>query len=262
MAGENDQVDVAELEKQYAELGEQIVKLGGKVKYPDSDDAKLKAKKGVERVKLDKAKAKADDESDDEEPDFDEDDDMPPKKTKKADESDKIERDEKKVEKVEKDEELVFKGQTIKKSVVGADQFVVFKSMADELTKASTDIAKAQDDALMARLEKRAEDDYSHVPGTTQERAAMLKAMSTMDEKLRKSFEAVFAQSEKLAKSAFDTVGVSTGDSEDVKKARSTFDAKVTEIAKRDNVGRAAAMAKARTEFPEEFKAYQEVGSN
>jgi hypothetical protein len=35
----------------------------------------------------------------------------------------------------------------------------------------------------------------------------------------------------------------------DLQKARSTFDGKVTEIAKRDNIGRADAMSKARTEF-------------
>jgi len=246
MAGEN-QVDVAELEKQHAELGEQIVKLGGKVKYPENDDSKLKAKKSVERVRLDKAKAKAQAEDDEEDPEDsddmldDESDSAPAKKTKKA-----------------ADETVEFNGQTIAKSAVGEAQFAIFKSMAAELAKASTDIAKAQDDALTARLEKRADDQYAHVPGSTQERGAMLKAIEKMDEPLRKSFEAVFAQSEKLAKAAFSTVGTSSGDSENIKKSKQDFETKVTEIAKRDNIARAAAMTKARAEHPDLFKAYQD----
>lgn len=253
-------VDVAELVKQHAELGDQIVKLGGKVTYPENDDAKLKAKKGApERVKLDKAKAASD--GDAEEPDFDEDDDAngKDKKPMKKEEEKVIEKaKDKDIEKVA-EETVVFKGQTIKKSVVGVEQFGIFKSMADELTKASTDIAKANDDALMARLEKRAGDEFSHVPGSVQERASMLKALGAMDEPLRKTFEAVFASAEKLAKTAFDTVGSGGGDSENIKKSKQDFDGKVNEIVKRDGVKRAEALTKARQEFPDLFKAYQEA---
>jgi len=245
-------VDIAELEKQYAELGEMIEKLGGSCKGPESQDAEMKAKVKKERVPLKKkdvekakAKAKEDDEEDDdsEEDDDDYEDDVAPAKTKKAAPA--------------KDEEIVFKGQTIKKSAVGEIQFGIAKAMSEELTKNSEAIAKAQDEAILAKLAKRADDEFSHVPGTTAQRAEMLKAISKMDEDLAKSFEAVFAQSEKLAKGAFGKIGVAGGDSDNIKKSSEDFLTKVGEIQKRDSSKRTEAMAKARSEHPDLFKAYQ-----
>src|SRR4051812_7225931 len=95
-------VDIAELEKQHAELGVQIVKLGGKVvaKAADDEEEEPVAKAKVERVKLDKGKKPAFlNETDDEDGEAA----SNPGKTKKAAEPDKVEKTEtdKKVEKVE-----------------------------------------------------------------------------------------------------------------------------------------------------------------
>lgn len=253
-------VDIAELEKQYAELGTMIKDLGGNVdpvakakadKTTDdlepSDDAKLKAKKAADKEALAKAKGKGKGGS-------------APKGDKEYDdvEDEGDGGDDEDMEKGAADETVVFKGQTIKKSVVGPVQFGLAKSMVEEIEKTSKAVIKAQDDALLAKLEKRADDEFAHVPGTSAERAAMLKAVSEMPEPLRKSFEAVFKQSEALAKNAFEMKGTNAGDSDDVKKGVADFKAKVKEIAKRDSCGSAAAMSKARVEHPDLFKIYQE----
>ena len=154
---------------------------------------------------------------------------------------------------------MTIEGQVIAKSVVGEAQFAVFKGMADKLEKAQTEIAKERDLRENAEFCKRADDVYKHVPGSTQERADMLKAISKMPEALQKSFEAVLTQSEKLAKSAFETIGTMV--SKQDKDASETFEKSVSEIRKRDNCTRAEALQKARKENPEGFKAYQQAGN-
>jgi len=248
-------IDVNELVKQHQELGEMIEKLGGKVTYPENDDADLKAKKSAKKsapeedVKKAKKKGKGKDDTSDEYDDMDDD-----SENEDAD----VEKKAKKMVKAEDDEEVVFKGQTIRKSAVGEVQFGLVKGMAEEIAKNSEDIQKAKNEATLAKLEKRADDEFAHVPGTTQERAAMLKAVSEMAEPLKKTFEAVFKQSEALAKNAFEMKGTNGGDSEDLKKARTDFQTKVSEIKKRDNLTGAQAMSKARQEHPDLFKAYQD----
>ena len=155
------------------------------------------------------------------------------------------------------DETITIAGQTIAKSVVGAAQFAIIKSQSEEITKAKEDIAKERDLREMAELRKRADDSYPHVPGTTDERALMLKALAPLDEKVRKSFEAVLTQSEKLAKAAFEMVGSNGG--KDNANGQ-TFEKKISEIRKRDNSTRTEALAKARDEHPDDFAAYQAEG--
>jgi hypothetical protein len=159
------------------------------------------------------------------------------------------------------DETLIFKGQTIVKSKVGAAQFDIFKAMVGEMQDNAAKLAKAEDETLMANLRKRADDDFKHVPGSTEQRALMLKAIGAMSEDMRKSFEAVFKSAEKLATAAFSTLGVNSfnksGTVDDLKKGADDFVAKVTEIAVRDKVTKDVAMQKARKEHPDLFKAYQ-----
>lgn len=169
----------------------------------------------------------------------------------------------KQVDKVDKaaDESLVLNGQTILKSQVGEAHFAIFKAQADALAKAQQDINKAQEEVakerdlrLTAELKKQADDLYSHVPGTIDERANMLKAMQSMEEPLRKSFEAALAACEKLSKTAFDTLGSDGGKGE---ASKADFEKAVNEIRARDNCTRQEAMAKARRENPDAFRAYQ-----
>lgn len=167
------------------------------------------------------------------------------------------------------DESVVIEGQTICKSAVGESTFNVMKAQAARIAKSEKDIADANDRALMADLKKRADEKYAHVPGSTEERAAMLKAIEAMEPEVKKSFLAVLEQSEKLAKAGFDTLGHGNGkgekDTVTITKAARDFETKVAEIRKRDNSSRTVALAKARTEHPDLFKAYQgdqEAGTN
>lgn len=131
----------------------------------------------------------------------------------------------------------------VRKSEVGEASFTMLKAMRDERD--------------MAQFEKRAETEFGHVVGTTTEKAAVLKAFAGMSEDTRKAAEAVFTAAEKMAAAGFERLG-SGGvvQNETQKAATGTFMAKVAEIAKRDSIPQSAALAKARTEFPAEFAAY------
>lgn len=165
-----------------------------------------------------------------------------------------------------KDDTVVIEGETIRKSVVGESTFKVMKAQAARLAKQEKDIELEKAARINAEFTKAADDKYAHVPGSVQERADMLIAIDKMAEPLKKSFLAVFEQSEKLAKGAFDTVGHAGGGSKQpgetkIAKAVSDFTAKAAEIGARDKLSKTAAFAKARKEHPDLFKAYQEAGA-
>lgn len=144
------------------------------------------------------------------------------------------------------DEVITVGGTELRKSVAGVANFTVAKALADERD--------------MAKIEKRVETEFSHVAGSTTEKALVLKAADRMDEPTRKAFDAILTSAEKMAAGAFKQFGHGQGEpSEDVAKAQSDWTAKVAEIAKRDSIPEFEAMSKARTEFPAEFAAYQEA---
>jgi hypothetical protein len=260
MADNDRGTEIAELEKQVTDLEAKIAKLDASGDETGDDVKKTK----VERVRLSKAfgKTKKDEEADDEEPDADEDDwsERFASKTKKAAEAEM---------KKGEDESVTIEGQTIAKSAVGEAAFAVLKVQADQvkksnerLEKAEAEIAKERDLRETAELKKRADDEFPHVPGTLDERASMLKALGKMDEAVQKTFTAALTQAEKLAKSAFDRVGMNGGDMEALKKGAKGFEDKVSEIRKRDECTRTEAMERARKEDPDSFKAYQSANSN
>ena len=148
-------------------------------------------------------------------------------------------------------ESLTFDGRRIAKADIGDDLFGVIKAQSERITK-------AENDRLMAELRKRADDEYSHVAGSTEERASILKAIGGLSESDRKAFEKVLQANEKLAKMAFAGVGFSgRGNPDDIKKNGADFLTKVSEIKARDKLNAAGAMTKARQEHPDLFKAYQ-----
>lgn len=155
------------------------------------------------------------------------------------------------------DETLTIGNQTISKAEVGEAQFDIFKGMNERLVKAQEEIEKHKNDARMANLRKRADDEFEFLPGTTEERAQMLKAIEDLPKDVRASFEKSMTTANKLAKSAFDRVGVRTGDVEGMQKSADSFTTKISEIKKRDSCSRTEALEKARKEDPDGFKAYQ-----
>lgn len=165
-----------------------------------------------------------------------------------------------------KDETVVIEGETIRKSAVGEAVFKSMKAQAARIAKNEKDLEIEKAAREKATFEKKADDSYKHVPGSTSERADMLIAIEKMADPLKKSFLAVFEQSEKLAKGAFDTLGHGGGqggadEDSKVTKAVVDFEKKASEIAARDKIGKSAAFAKARKENPDLFKAYQEAGA-
>lgn len=140
------------------------------------------------------------------------------------------------------DEVITVGGVELRKSEVGAANFSVSKALRDERD--------------MAVFEKRAEAEFSHITGTTAEKAALLKAIDAMPEEARKSATAVLESAEKMAAAGFAMIGVNGGLTETAKAAGDTFTAKVQEIKKRDGSTEAEAMSTARREFPKEFAAY------
>ncbi len=260
---DNHETEIADLEKQMSEIEEKLEKLGktddsesdklAKGADDESDDDVKKEEEPLKRVRLSK---KTDDETKK----------AWPKKSKAADAEDEDEDmaedaadgcKKADVKKAADDESVVIEGQQILKSAVGEASFAIFKASEARLAKAEQEIAKERDLRETAEFQKRADDLYSHVPGTVEERGALLKAISKMDKTVKKSFETILTHSEKLAKAAFDTVGVKGPVSNDVKKGAQDFEAKVSEIRKRDNCSRADAMTKARAEHEDLFKAYQ-----
>lgn len=263
------------LEKQVTEIEELVAKL-----VPE--DGEGKARKRYRPGDLKKAK-KSDDETDDEYSDLEDDNDEDDMEKQEQDKLDKAAAEKAAVEKVaaekaatekaavekaaadkaaaekaaiEKggDESVTIEGQTIKKSAVGPEMFAILKAQSEKIEKQGKELGSERDLRKMAELKKLADDKYPNIPGTVDERANMLKAIETMDEPLRKSFEATLNSAQKLAKMAFDTLGSDGGRDPVTAKA---FEGKVAEIKKRDSCTQQEAMQKARAEFPEEFKAYQ-----
>ena len=146
------------------------------------------------------------------------------------------------------DETLTVGGETISKSAVGDAQFAVFKRLA----AAEERIAKAEEAAEMARLEKRAADEFKHLPGTPAAIAKMLKAVGSMSADVAKSLEAVMKAADANAEGAFKKNGALGGKVDDTADAQ--IEKFATDIMARDKIGKTAAIAKAWEEHPELYE--------
>lgn len=137
------------------------------------------------------------------------------------------------------DETVKVGGEEIRKSVVGDGQFKAMKALASERD--------------LAQIEKRVETDFSHVAGTTAEKAAVLKAAATMDEETRKALDAILASAEKMAALGFDRIGANGGPAnENVEKAASDFNSQVEKLIADDpKLNRTEAMKRVREAHPE-----------
>lgn len=161
------------------------------------------------------------------------------------------------------DEVATIEGRVISKRAVGADAFEILKAQAARIAKSEADMAREIEKRETVEFQKRAQESYAHIPGTLEERGNILRALSKMDEPLRKSFETIIESAEKLSKAGFDKIGTKAGrpgDESIEKKARdfeSRFDKVRVDFPK---LTRADALAKARRENPDLFKAYQEHG--
>jgi hypothetical protein len=131
------------------------------------------------------------------------------------------------------DETVEIEGRTISKRAVGDDMFAVMKSQAKRIDDAAAAIVKANDERETAVFAKRASDEFPHLAGTVDERAAVLKAISKMDETTKASAEAILKAAEGAAKFAFSRRGAGGGDGgSDTDTAEAKLNKKAKDIEK------------------------------
>lgn len=160
---------------------------------------------------------------------------------------------------LDNDEVLEVAGRSIRKSIVGDDQFAVIKHQQEESVQLNKALTEERDRRVTVELTKKAETDLSHMPGTTEEKVAALKVLGDMDAEARKALETMLAAGDKAVSAAFKTIGHGDGSKGDPDAA--AFSKRISEVKKRDECTQNEALAKAREEFPEEFKAYQNVSN-
>jgi hypothetical protein len=116
-----------------------------------------------------------------------------------------------------------------------------------------TRAAKLAEDVRIEKLEKRADDEFAHVPGTAKQRALVIDAIEGIeDEDVRKAGMEILEATEKMVAQGYDNLGAISGD---LAKSKSDYNAKVNEIAMAENIGKAAAMSKVREDFPDLYEA-------
>lgn len=131
------------------------------------------------------------------------------------------------------DESLTVDGVTIMKSA-NPGLFAIVKSQQAKIAENAAEIAKANERTEMVTLEKRATDEFAHLPGTATEKAGVLKLLKSAPEAVRTSAEAILKAAEAMAKGAFGRVGTSkSGDGKPATDdAKKVWKGKVAELRK------------------------------
>lgn len=110
------------------------------------------------------------------------------------------------------DEEIEVGGQKIRKSQAG-NMWPVLKAQATQAKEFTDKLAKSTDAEEKATLQKRVIEEFNHLPGTTEERASVLKhVLAIKDEPIRKAAEAILKTAEAHAKANFSRKGYQGGD--------------------------------------------------
>jgi hypothetical protein len=163
------------------------------------------------------------------------------------------------------DEVITVEGRAIRKSVVGEDQFAVFKSLQDRFEKQETDraaeraeLVKEREQRETAVLTKRVDDDFKHLPGEILEKVEAFRAIAKMEEGARKALERMLSAGEKAISAGFESLGHHR---EALTKTAEDFQKRVDEIREKEDCSHTKALQRARKRFPEEFEAYQSAGS-
>lgn len=154
------------------------------------------------------------------------------------------------------DEVVKIDGVEIRKSAVGDAQFTLLKQTSERMAAIEKSAAADREALAKATFEKRAEDEFGHLPGDKVAKGALLKAVNELPEEVRSTLDTMLKAGEKAIVSAFNSIGT-RGDL--AKKAAGDFSKRVDEIAARDKINKTAALQKARKEYPEEFKVYQDL---
>ena len=139
------------------------------------------------------------------------------------------------------DETIVVAGQEVKKSAVGDATFAIFKAQQEQLDT--------------ARLEKRADDEFGSLPGSSSARATILKAIEGIaDEEVRKQGIEILNIAKGVTEGAFKQIGHTNPV---IHKGAADFKKRVDTLMSDEKIGKTAAMSKARSLYPDEYEAYQ-----
>lgn len=104
-------------------------------------------------------------------------------------------------------------GTVISKRAVGP-AFDILKAQDQRLKEQGEEIAKARAASELETFTKRASDEFGHLAGTVEERAQILKHLSTAPEAIRKAADALLRAAEGHAKASFAKAGHSGGSPE------------------------------------------------
>lgn len=158
------------------------------------------------------------------------------------------------------DEEITVNGNVVRKSNVGDAVFEAMKSQQEQLDKQKDDIEKANKERIEKEIDAVVKTKYQHVAGTDAERAVALKAIRDLPEDAQKALTAIMDANEKLAKAAFEQLGVHSSytptEQNEIKKARSDFETKVKEEIEKSNCTKATAMQRVAAANPELAEKY------
>lgn len=148
------------------------------------------------------------------------------------------------------DETIELHGQTIAKSAVGDGVFAVMKAQAAEIAKANERIEKAEREAEIQVLAKRADDELAALPGDRLAKARILKAANALSADDKTTFDAMLKAANSTLAKAFSTVGKSGAGNVEEGSAEDKLNKKSEEISKRDGVSVQKAYATAVAENP------------
>lgn len=137
-------------------------------------------------------------------------------------------------------------GAVISKRAVGDGAFAVMKSQEARLQAQDAEIKKAAEATALAGFTKRATDDYAHLAGSVEERAAVLKHLATASPEVQKAADAILKAAEGHAKFAFSKAGHGGGSDPVRKSANDELQKMADDLRKADpNLTPAAAYDKA-----------------
>lgn len=109
------------------------------------------------------------------------------------------------------DEVLEVNGAQIYKSAVGDNLFEVLKEQQEEIKKQAAEVHKAREIAMLAGFVKKAQSDYSHVPGTPEQVGQLLRETADLSKSAQETFSAILKALENANAEAFTTKGAGGG---------------------------------------------------
>lgn len=154
---------------------------------------------------------------------------------------------------------IVVEGVTVTKARVGAGLFSVLKQQQERITQVEQIAKRERDRREQMEFAKLADEELAHLPGTTEQKASLLKTLSRgLNDEQQQLMSKILRAGDRGLASAFNTVGEGAVHK---RSAATSFNKCVAEIKKRDNCSFQEASRKARAEHPEEFANYQNGGN-